>query len=66
MLRLMDGLKNDWTITYLRWGVESFVNGGVVGGPPDFMYDLINVSKGKVSMYISDRAWMKSLTLYIL
>jgi hypothetical protein len=20
MLRLMDGLKTDWTITYLRWG----------------------------------------------
>jgi len=38
----------------------------VLWGGADFMYDLINVSKGKVSMYISDRAWMKSLTLYIL
>jgi hypothetical protein len=32
-------------------------------GGADFMYDLINVSKGKVSMYISDRAWMESLTV---
>jgi len=32
----------------------------------DFMYDLINVSKEKVFMYISDKAWMESLTLYIL
>jgi len=44
--------------------VESFVDGGVVGG--DFMCDLINVSKGKVSMYILDRAWMESFTLYVL
>jgi hypothetical protein len=44
--------------------VESFVDGGVVGG--DFMCDFINVSKGKVSMYILDRAWMESLTLYVL
>ncbi len=28
----------------------------------DFMYDLINVSKEKVSMYNSDKAWMESLT----
>jgi len=32
----------------------------------DFMYDLVNLSKGKMSMYISDMAWMESLTLYIL
>jgi len=32
----------------------------VLWGGGDFMYDLINVSKGKVSMYISDSAWMKS------
>jgi hypothetical protein len=37
-----------------------------VWGGADFMYDFINVSKGKVSMYISDRALMESLTLYIL
>jgi hypothetical protein len=30
------------------------------------MYDLINVSKGKVSMYILDRAWMESFILYVL
>jgi hypothetical protein len=36
------------------------------GGDEDFMYDLINVSKGKVSMYISDSAWMKSFILYVL
>jgi hypothetical protein len=30
------------------------------------MYDLINVNKGKVSMYILDRAWMESFILYVL
>ncbi len=31
-----------------------------MGRGADFMYNLINVSKGKVSMYISERPWMES------
>jgi hypothetical protein len=65
MLTQMGGLKNDWILIYLRWGCGVICEWRCCGGA-DFMYDLINVSKGKVSIYISDRAWMESLTLYIL
>jgi hypothetical protein len=49
MLRLMGGLKNDWIIFYLRWSHWAIVKWRHCGG--DFMYDFINVSKGKVCVY---------------
>jgi hypothetical protein len=73
MFRLMGGLKNGLDNNLSKVGFLNHLwmevlwgggRGGWRGG--DFMYDLINVSKEKVSMYISDRAWMKSFTLYVL
>jgi hypothetical protein len=68
MLRLMGGLKKWLDNNLSKVGLLSHLWIEVLwgGGGGDLMYDLINVSKGKVSMYISDSAWMKSFILYVL
>jgi hypothetical protein len=64
---ICDVETNGWIKKWLdnnlfKLGLSSHLWMEMLGGA-DFMYDLINVSKGKVSMYISDRAWMESLTV---